>query len=113
MAIVKKSIVNQMVIERIGLVSVRFALQVIEEELNNREIASQWHRMLIEPGDDVDDKFNELNAWLGANGYAATVVGERNRVKAITQILHTAGVISNYQAWKGAQAGQAPGGGGA
>ena len=111
MPIVKKSIVNQMNVERIGLIGVRFALQVIEEELDNREIASQWHRMLIEPGDNVDAKFDELNAWLTANGYAGTVNAERNRVKSIAQVIHTAGVISNYQAWKAAQ--QAPGGGGA
>lgn len=75
MSLKKQAVIDQIEINEYGVVQVRTATRILE---NGKVISSAFHRHVVAPGDD----------------YSA----EGDKVKAICAAVHTADVISAYEA---------------
>lgn len=88
MAIEKKTIIDQIEIDRAGRVNVRFGLLLVED---GAEISCKWHRTQIEPGVDVDALFGIINADITTRPElkAAPIDSERvSLVKAVCDLVY-------------------------
>lgn len=112
MMLVKKTIIDQIEITRDGTIQIRCALMVLED---GKEIgATQWHRMSIPPGADVDAQLALVDDHLSARGvgpssdrlvkYPAVDRARVSQLKAVRDIVHTPEVIEQYETAKKARA---------
>ena len=80
MSLKKQTVVDQIEVAESGVVQVRTATRIVE---NDQEIGRKFHRHAVAPGDDYS--------------------GQDAKVQAICAAVHTAGVVSAYQAAAAAQ----------
>jgi len=66
MALDKRAVVESVTMMPNGTISVRFAKQVID---GDSVIASEWHRLIIAPSENIPNAIIAANADLTASGY--------------------------------------------
>jgi len=92
----KRSSVDQIRIEPNGLLSVRIAKQVVDDD--GSVLANGWHMVTLTPGSDVDEVLSGINANLASEyGYPAIGTDDAGRVSAVASAVWTADVISSYR----------------
>ena len=102
----KKTFINQITMDRTGVVLVQFVKCVVED---GEVISQEYHRTSIEPGVDPDEQLAAVDAHLPAIK-AAPVTDEptvsvlkRADIKAVCQAAHTPAVVAKFKANKQAQ----------
>lgn len=97
----KKTIIHYIGITCDGTVEVRFAMLLIEDGI---EISKQFHRRVINPGDDVDAHISVVNA--AAEKMKASSVDEDRLplLRSICALAHTPDVVDGYRAKAAAEA---------
>jgi hypothetical protein len=94
----KKTIVDQIEVTRSGHVQVRLALLLVEDGV---EISSRWHRVVVEPGGDVDAAIAAVNADITKRETLKAPPVETDKVpllKGICKLAHSPEVVKQYKA---------------
>lgn len=91
----KKTVIDQIEITRNGSIQIRFGLLLVED---GKEIACDWLRKVIEPGDNVAASLGVIDAYLQQTGKAAIDTGRISLVKSVAAIAHTPEVVKAYKA---------------
>lgn len=90
----RKTILDQIEITRSGRIQLRFALLLVEDDV---ELDCKWHRTAIEPGGDVDAQIALVNEHLQAMGKAPIEADRIPELKAVTGIAHTKERIQQHR----------------
>jgi hypothetical protein len=77
MSIERKTILDQISVDRSGVVSLRFAVQVYLEDILLDE---KWHRTCVMPGVPVQDQLDEVNRHLTSMSAAAVSQEECDKI---------------------------------
>ena len=97
MAIVQRTIVDQIKTAENGTLWIRFGLQTINTVTGKEAAPVAWHRTAVEPGGDVDAQMAAVNAHLAQMGKAPCPASEVARVKAVATVVHTPAVVKAYR----------------
>ncbi len=90
----KRSVVDQIEIQRDGSVQVRIAREVVDDD--GSVLSREWHRTSLPPGMDVDSQMAAVNQHLrGMNGVAVPAA-DIARVKAATKAFWTKAVLDRH-----------------
>lgn len=96
----KKTIVDQVMVDRCGIVHVRLKKQVLEEGV---VLAFQYHRTVLEPGRDSAAHLDLVNAHLWEMDCAEVLSSEwQSRVDPIVRAAWTADVLEAWSQMKSA-----------
>jgi hypothetical protein len=88
-----RTIVDQVEIGRDGAVLVRLAKQIVD---GDKLLASAWHRMSVNPGDDLDLQISYVCANLTHLGAGVPKTDEWARVRRVVATEHTPDVIAAF-----------------
>jgi hypothetical protein len=86
MGLERRTIIDQIEIRRDGTVQVRLAKQVVDGE---DVLRSEYHRIGVEPGADLESYLPVVNAHLRALREAAVDEAEWDRVRRVVSLEHT------------------------
>ena len=90
MAITRKTVVDQIEITRTGHIQFRLGKLLVED---GKELSSQWHRSVVEPGGDVEAQMAVVNAHLVQMGEAEVDAAGIAKIKAQAQAAWTPEVL--------------------
>ena len=91
----KKTIIDLIEITRNGVLQIRFGLLLMEDGV---ELASQWHRTVVEPGGDVDRQLDAVNAHLQSMNKAQIETAGIPRLRQIVALVHDPETVAKYRA---------------
>jgi hypothetical protein len=95
MAIERKTVIDQIEITRGGPIQIRFAKLLVED---GKELACEWHRTTLEPGNEPDAMFAAVNDHLEQMGVARIEQDALAGVlRGVTPMVHTPDVVSDFQ----------------
>jgi hypothetical protein len=93
MAIEKKTVVDKVEVDRNNVVSVRFARLLVED---GKEIATEYHRAVVEPGTDIDRLLAAVNKSIVDDLRGAAVSEGTDLIRTVAGIVHTPEVVATY-----------------
>jgi hypothetical protein len=93
MAIEKKTTVDKVEVDRNKVVSVRFALLLIED---GKEIDTRYHRATVPPGADIDRLLAAVNKNIVDDLNGVAISEGVDLLKTVAGIVHTPEVIATY-----------------
>jgi len=101
MSLTRKTIVDQIMIDRNGAIHVRYGLQIFD---GSTEIDCKWHRTVFQPGTDVDVQTAAVNADLQQRNLSAPIpFVETDKIKGYADLAWTPDVVAAAQARRKAQ----------
>lgn len=98
----KRTVLDRMEIDRNGVIGVRLAKEVIDDD--GTVLASDFHRTMLPPGLDIDTQMAVVNQHLQQMNCAPVEADELQRIKAVAPIVWTDDVKAAYAARQQAQA---------
>lgn len=100
MALERRTIIDQIEIKRDATMNVRLAKQVVDGE---EVVTSEYHRIAVEPGADLESRLPIVNAHLAEMHAASVDEAEWERVRRIVGLEHTPKTVAAYRAKASAQ----------
>lgn len=97
MAIDKAITVDRIEIDRHALISVRLQYEIVED---TAVLMHKYHRIVLEPGDNLAQKLQQINTHLTSMNMPTIPVGQSNKIGQIANLLWTPAVIAAYLARK-------------
>jgi hypothetical protein len=94
MGLKRRTIIDQIEIKRDGTVQVRLAKQVVD---GDEVLRSEYHRLGVEPGADLESYLPAVNAHLSALHEAEVEEAEWDRVRRIVSLEHRAEAVAAYR----------------
>lgn len=93
--ITRKTVVDQIEVNRDNRVYVRFGVLLLEDGV---EVECKWHRTVIEPGTDPDLQIRLVNAHLKSMSRAPVDEAGLGRLRDIVKSTHTPEVVAAFKA---------------
>ncbi len=90
----RKTVIDKIEIVSDGSLQIRIAKQIIE---NESVIHTQWHRVRIEPGSNVDEQMELINSNLKMLGENSVSELEIKTIKSISALVHTEELVNKYR----------------
>jgi hypothetical protein len=94
MGLERRTVIDQIEIRRDGTVQVRLAKQVVDGE---DVLRSDYHRIGVEPGADLESHLPLVNAHLTTLGEAVVEETEWDRVRRVVSLEHTPETVAAYR----------------
>lgn len=94
-----RTVVDQIECTRSGELQVRLLKQVIEGAVS----VSEPHRLIIEPGEDIDARVADVNSHLDQLGFPAIDEASVARIKRLAAVEHPAPVVEAFALLKRAR----------
>lgn len=86
---------SQVEITDLGILQIRFEKQVVGDDGN--VMARQYHRLTLDPGENLDEKMAHVNRHLEQMGFPPTEVAAVERVRAVVAVEHTPQRIAKFR----------------
>ena len=94
MSLQRRTIIDQIEIRRDGTVQVRLAKQVVDGE---DVLRSEYHRIGVEPGADLESYLPVVNGQLAALREAEVDEAEWDRLRRVISVEHTPELVAAYR----------------
>lgn len=88
----RKTVLDRIEIDQNGNIGMRIGLLIVDGE---KEIDRKAHRVVIHPGDNIDEKIGDVNKHLEKDGCAA--LAKPKTLDQIVGIVHTPEAISAHR----------------
>lgn len=94
--ITKRTIVDQREVTASGAIQVRLRKEIVED---GKVISFGYHRLVVQPGDEVSDVLDPVHKDLADNhGYPALAADEVHKIVRLVEMEHTDAVVLIFEA---------------